>query len=343
MRGGESLALLQPPPPNKMVASSNAASPPAMVFGFARFASEACVCGLLLVYVLATIRLQPLATQFMERDPTISFSLQLETVPTSMLVGLCVGIPVAVILIGHGARYAVMSASAKPGWSPLLASLAWTLLSLAQALVFSMALVDTVKNVVGRQRPNFFALCDYAGYRAAAASDNFTAYDATTVPGVFGSVSRCAAAAADVADSQRSFPSGHSSLSAAAMTWTTLYLRLASGVSPSSHFNVRAMLCNAPLVLAAWVCVTRMRDRFHNADDVMAGALFGVGCAWCAWLHYVRHHRYASVMPAAQGLEADKVGGTSSSGGAIGDRYVDIGGMAPAAAVAVAVAPEPRQ
>jgi hypothetical protein len=60
----------------------------------------------------------------------------------------------------------------------------------------------------GRQRPNFLALCDYAGYRSAIASGDLTQYQRLTTFNAIGDVSKCRANFEDVAESLRSFPSG---------------------------------------------------------------------------------------------------------------------------------------
>ena len=39
------------------------------------------------------------------------------------------------------------------------------------------------KTFCGRKRPNFFALCNYKGYKTALATGNFTYYNSVTVAG----------------------------------------------------------------------------------------------------------------------------------------------------------------
>ena len=273
-----------------------------------QFISEVVACVALVIYAAVTINLAPMPTPFFERDPSISFAFVEDTVSVGMLAGLAVGVPITCVGIGHVVRAYTSKASRRA----LVLSLAWTLLSFAQAVILTLAITDTIKNAFARHRPSFLARCDYAGYRAAAVTQNFTAYYAATTAGQFGDLSRCIGPSVDIADGQRSFPSGHASMAFAGLMWLTLYLRLVADVSPHVHFSFEAILCTSPLVLAMWVAITRVRDRAHNVDDVMAGALLGAACAWAAWQHLLRHHRrYSIVFPPQQGA-GDAAFGTAS-------------------------------
>ena len=90
-------------------------------------------------------------------------------------------------------------------------------LGLVQALFLNSVVTDALKTLAGRRRPDFFAMCDYAGYRAVNAS-NVTDLQAwmakeKIVAGTLGSISRCRATASEIAESCKSFPSGHASIS----------------------------------------------------------------------------------------------------------------------------------
>lgn len=63
------------------------------------------------------------------------------------------------------------------------------------------------------------ALCDYKGARAAIASGKLAAFHASLQPGTVGSIEHCRADARDVADSLRSFPSGHSAGESQRSVW----------------------------------------------------------------------------------------------------------------------------
>lgn len=200
---------------------------------------------------------------FIERDPTISYAYVPSTVSTAVLVVISAGIPIVFIL----AASVVWACACKRDSEPLsrhVLHCLWVLLALAQALLATKFVTDAIKIGVAHARPNMLAYCDYAGlYRAAAAERNFTAYWAVTEAGAFGDVSRCAASAAEIKDAQSSFPSGHSSSSAAGMLFLTLYARAVAGVRRGVFFTWLAMLTAAPLAVAIFVAATRVHDRYH--------------------------------------------------------------------------------
>jgi hypothetical protein len=86
-------------------------------------------------------------------------------------------------------------------------------------------------------------------------------------------------------DAQRSFPSGHSSLSFAGLTWLTGFIRYSFKVKAGDYFSVRAAMSCLPLILAAYIAVSRVRDRKHNVDDVSIGSMIGALGAILAWTH----------------------------------------------------------
>ena len=140
----------------------------------------------------------------------------------------------------------------------------------AQAL--TVGLTDWMKNWCGVPRPNYFSAC---GWDAAS--------------------KRCARFAVPDAELRRSFPSGHSSTSAAAATVLTLYLvrRLRAHRDPhrrkaavrhhaAREVAMRALLSlalPAPGVVAAWVAASRVHDHWHHPSDVVAGSGVGIACA----------------------------------------------------------------
>ena len=66
-----------------------------------------------------------------------------------------------------------------------------------------------------------------------------------------------------------------------------------------------------PLLLALWVCCTRVIDYWHHYADVVAGYVMGAGGGWLAF-------RYVSPSPATGAGRAEELGG---GGGPEGDHH----------------------
>ena len=256
---------------------------------------------LLIVAVATNSATPPTPISFTERDPTYSYQLTIpETVPFGMLLGISLGIPVAVVLVVHTIK--LVAARGTPGAASgvcgVLSSFGWIFLCLTQCLIVVFALTDAMKIAMGRQRPNFFAMCNYQGYGDALKAGDLTPYFNATTAGVFGSLDNCRGSTANIWEGQKSFPSGHSSMSFGAMMFTTLYLRAAFGVANNVHVTLPAVVAASPLVISSFVAISRVRDRWHNPDDISVGALIGIGSALVAWWHY-RAHRRSGYAPTA--------------------------------------------
>lgn len=230
---------------------------------------------------------------FIERDPSLSYPFKKSTVPTSTLIALAICIPGGLMLL----FITIASLRRKVSATRWFAAVAAHCVAIAQCLLFTQAITDTIKNVTAFPRPNFFAYCDYDGYREALSSGNFTDYLAATSPTAIGSVSHCRGPQHDVDDAQLSFPSGHASTSFAAMTLATLFLRHALSIRKGVHTSAQAIFAAAPLALAAWIAITRVRDRYHNTVDVLCGAVIGAIVAVLSWRHLEAHKRHELVPP----------------------------------------------
>ena len=232
--------------------------------------------------VVGLVPLTPYDTPFVERDPVLSRPLVDSTVPTWMIALLAVIFPALALLLLLG-----ISASRKQvRFRSAVTTGVWVYLAAMCTLGLTMAATNVLKNLVGRKRPNFFGLCNYAGSFNQA---DQAAYLAATEPGRIGSLSRCTGSAHDLADGQRSFPSGHSSTAFAGTSFLVFALRGALGVGEGTYFSPRALLAGTPLLLASWIGATRLRDGWHNYDDVAVGAAIGILAAAAGWAHLCAH------------------------------------------------------
>lgn len=173
------------------------------------------------------------------------------------------------------------------------------ILGLLIALVLTSFVTDTVKNAVGRPRPDLIARCKPA-------------------PGTSGDVLVGIEVCTEtrrhtLQDGWRSFPSGHSSFSFAGLGYLSLFLagqtRLfvvggnaarkdggdGDGDEEGSEQGravyargdlARALLCLAPLLGAAMIAISRCQDYRHDVYDVCTGALLGYVVAYWSYRRY---------------------------------------------------------
>ena len=218
---------------------------------------------------------------FFERDVSLAFPvIDPATVPEYLLLLLAVGIPVAAFVSASFSRVLT--------WTFSFASLK----CLAFTFAVNKCVTDFLKVYVSRPRPNFYALCDYAGFRTKFGG-NFSAFEAAMSRrhGEFdrlGDDSLCLDASGKSA-AFRSFPSGHSSTSFAGLAFLSmcimeLLFRRKSPVLPELPWVVCAAASSAPLFLAFWIASTRVKDYWHHGDDVLCGALIGFVAALLGFL-----------------------------------------------------------
>jgi hypothetical protein len=67
------------------------------------------------------------------------------------------------------------------------------------------------------------------------------------------------------------------------MMMTCLYLRALLRVPKGVYFTVLSFLAASPLVLSGYIALSRVRDRYHNQDDISVGAIIGILGALWAW------------------------------------------------------------
>lgn len=142
------------------------------------------LCGIATA-ILASIK--PYAHFIFERDPTLSYPYYpAQAVPMWLLGLLAVAFPLVSLvlyaLLGYGPE-PVFKLKRMLGTDKLPRSMArWVvLLSWAMAMLLCLLFTQGIKVYGGRPRPNFFAMCDYQGYRSAMETGNFTEYNALTI------------------------------------------------------------------------------------------------------------------------------------------------------------------
>jgi diacylglycerol diphosphate phosphatase/phosphatidate phosphatase len=147
-----------------------------------------------------------------------------------------------------------------------------TIISIAVALVLTSVITDTIKDAVGRPRPDLLARCKPA---------------AGTPANTLVTVKVCTETAHHTLhDGWRSFPSGHSSFAFAGLGQWSLWLCGQFRVFRREHHRGRlggdvgrAILCLLPLLGAALIAISRCEDYRHDVYDVCAGSVLGFGIA----------------------------------------------------------------
>ncbi|KAI0273546.1 PAP2-domain-containing protein [Gloeopeniophorella convolvens] len=141
-------------------------------------------------------------------------------------------------------------------------------------LTLAGAFTQVVKITVGRPRPDLLDRCHPA---------------LGTVDPPFGlsSVAICNPTSQHmINDGFRSFPSGHSSLSFAGLTFLSLYTAGKLHLFDSRGHAPKAWISVLPLFGASLVAISRTMDYRHHWQDVTAGSILGIVCAYFSYRLY---------------------------------------------------------
>ncbi|KAH9001351.1 PAP2-domain-containing protein [Lactarius akahatsu] len=147
-------------------------------------------------------------------------------------------------------------------------------LGLVLSLSLAGAFTQVVKVTVGRPRPDIIDRCQP---------------NAGTVDPPFGLSSAAICHQSDrhiLNDGFRSFPSGHSSLSFAGLTFLSLYIAGKLLLFDSRGHAPKVWLSVLPLFGAALVAVSRTMDYRHHWQDVVAGSCLGILTAYFSYRLY---------------------------------------------------------
>ncbi|KKY38688.1 putative diacylglycerol pyrophosphate phosphatase 1 [Diaporthe ampelina] len=244
---------------------------------------------LVAAYALIVLLVEPFHRLFYINDLAISFPhAEVERVPVTLNVVYAAAVPLALIVLANS----LAGASRHKHHVAIL--------GLAIALILTSFLTDTVKNTVGRPRPDLVARCKPA---PGTPENKLVGVDVCTETRHH-----------VLHDGWRSFPSGHSSFSFAGLGYLSLFLagqvRLfvvgggggrkdgsaGQGLNGRAGANDgegravyargdlgRALLCLGPLLGAAMIAISRCQDYRHDVYDVCTGALLGYLVAYWSY------------------------------------------------------------
>ncbi|WCJ25316.1 lipid phosphate phosphatase 3 [Euphorbia peplus] len=144
------------------------------------------------------------------------------------------------------------------------------ILGLFYSMLVTGVLTDSIKNAVGRPRPDFFWRCF---------PDGKDVYDK------LGDVI-CHGDESVIKEGHKSFPSGHTSWSFAGLGFLSLYLSGKIQVFDRKGHVAKLCIVILPLLFACLVGISRVDDYWHHWQDVFAGGLLGLTVATFCYLQF---------------------------------------------------------
>ncbi|KAM7266903.1 hypothetical protein ACFE04_009069 [Oxalis oulophora] len=133
-------------------------------------------------------------------------------------------------------------------------------LGLMYALLITGVITDSIKDTVGRPRPNFFWRCF---------PDGKAVFDSVTGDVI------CHGDPKLIKEGYKSFPSGHTSWSFAGLVFLSWYMSGKIKVFDRRGHIAKLCVVLLPILLAAFIGVSRVDDYWHHWTDVFTGAILG--------------------------------------------------------------------
>ncbi|KAG8387998.1 hypothetical protein BUALT_Bualt02G0079400 [Buddleja alternifolia] len=138
-------------------------------------------------------------------------------------------------------------------------------------------MTDSIKDAVGRPRPNFFYRCF---------PDGIPVFDPLN-----GDV-MCSGNKKLIKEGYKSFPSGHSSWSFAGLGFLAWYLCGKMKVFDQRGHAAKLCIVFIPYLFAALVAISRVDDYWHHWTDVFAGSLIGAVVSSVCYLQFFPFPHY---------------------------------------------------
>ncbi|XP_057786922.1 lipid phosphate phosphatase 2-like [Salvia miltiorrhiza] len=144
-------------------------------------------------------------------------------------------------------------------------------LGLAYSVLVTAVITDSIKDAVGRPRPNFYFRCFPDGL-AVFNPDN-------------GDV-MCTGDRKLIKEGYKSFPSGHSSWSFAGLGFLAWYLSGKIKVFDKRGHAAKICIVLIPYLFAALVAISRVDDYWHHWTDVFTGSILGCVVSSICYLQF---------------------------------------------------------
>ncbi|KAH6711947.1 phosphatidic acid phosphatase type 2/haloperoxidase [Leptodontidium sp. MPI-SDFR-AT-0119] len=171
-------------------------------------------------------------------------------------------------------------------------------LGLGYTILFAFGISNILEKFTGQPRPDLIARCQVAP--ETYLDDKIMLYGAGMV-----SVEVCMQTDKFLLDEGwASFPSGHSSVDFAGLTYLSLFLaHRISVIGSRNHYQgmekpsarasqplYKLLILFIPIAIATGVSVTRILDNRHHPFDVLFGSALGMGCALLGHRAVLRPH-----------------------------------------------------
>jgi membrane-associated phospholipid phosphatase len=260
----------------------------------------------------------PAARPFSLDDISIAYPFQTKTkISTELLVSLAIIFPALLCLLS--CMLNLTTSKPLKEWRRKAYAANKAILGLGLSIALALLFTDSLKNLMGKPRPDMLSRCaPMIGVPLPITVDigfGLVTWDICATKGLAGQ------GFDDLRDGFRSFPSGHSSLSFAGLTYASLFLAsfvfsmtlplarqirpfyitsspTASTTStastaptaPTAQPKFPQMLAFAivsfPMWIAIYIASTRWSDYRHHGFDVLFGSCEGIVCALIGWSWY---------------------------------------------------------
>ncbi|PIA14771.1 acid phosphatase/Vanadium-dependent haloperoxidase [Coemansia reversa NRRL 1564] len=151
------------------------------------------------------------------------------------------------------------------------------LLGLLMGVSLTLMFTNCLKNVVGRPRPSLLARClpKHSGAPLSDPPQGLSTVDICTQDDI-----------GVLNEGFRSFPSGHTSLAFAGMTYLMYFIAGKLHLFDRQGHTYKSFAVLMPLLIAATIGATRVADYWHHPTDVFVGAAIGICTATFSYHQY---------------------------------------------------------
>lgn len=211
--------------------------------------------------------IEPAQRGFFCDDQTIQYPYRPDTISDTQAIGICLLVPLALILLIEGVIVAQSKERLAKGNKSSCLKFCRVAYRSGGMFVVGVAgtlfLTEVLKLYAGRLRPHFLDVCD-PDFSKVNCSQGY----------VMASGSLCRGTDREMlTDARKSFPSGHASVAAYGATYIIVNLNI--------RFTWKGIRLLLPLMQLIIVCVfsyvgvSRVTDNKHHASDVIAGFFLG--------------------------------------------------------------------